>query len=498
MKGNIIGRVIVILALIGFSAWFLIPTARWYHVPEEKKQLLENEFKLLNPNRAAQETNLAVFYETEQDVLELKQLKAKVLKLGLDLQGGMRIVLQADLTDMVTQDEKDDAMHMALEILRNRIDQFGVSEPSISKQGEDRIVVQLPGVKDPSRVGDVVNVKGLLNFKLVDEELSQMENFVDMEKGLLKAEIELPENREIRFLWEKDDETGELVRRRALIIYKNASLTGSYLKTAKVGFSQYGDSQVDFELKPDGANIFGEVTGENVGNRLAIELDGKIRSAPTINGQLFDRGTITGSFTPEEARDLALILRAGALPVEMEIVEQRVVGPSLGADSIRQGVKATLLGFALVIIFMLIYYKASGIVANIAVLVNLFVTLGLLRGLNFTLTLPGIAGLILTIGMSVDACVIIFERIKEEASLGKTPAAAIQTGYERAYTTIIDANLTTLITAAVLFQFGIGPIKGFAVTMFIGISVNLITAIYLTKTVYMFVVQKTKLRRLSI
>jgi len=498
VKGNISFRIIIISLILLFAAWFLIPTYQWYNKTEEEKAMVNNE--LINPTISGTnttESNIQEFRRKKTLIERLKKIQHKAINLGLDLQGGMHIVLQADTKKFSTK-EKQDVMNRALEILRNRIDQFGVSEPSITRQGENRIVVQLPGVKDTKRAGDLIQANGVLNFKIVDDELSKYKNFADFQNGILKPEITLPDDEEILFLWKKDKDTGKLVKSTPLVVKKNPVLTGAGLKTAEVGFSQLQEAEVNFELKPEGSKIFAEVTGANIGKRLAIELDGKIRSAPVIRDKLYSRGSISGNFTLNEARDLALILRAGALPVNLEIVEERVVGPTLGADSIDEGVKAAWIGAALVVFFMLLFYKLSGFIADLGVIINLFLTLGILAGLHFTLTLPGIAGLILTIGMAVDANVIIFERIKEELAAGKTPVAAIAAGYDRAYTTIIDSNVTTLITSAVLFQFGTGPIKGFAVTMFIGISANLFTAIYITRTIYMILSKKSGLRRLSI
>ncbi len=498
MKGNITSRIILIISIVVFAAWFLVPTARWYMLSPEKQELADKDLLSLTvtPDGTAV-SNVALFQAEKREADRLKKMKSKILKLGLDLQGGMHIVLQADVEDL-NEKEREDTLRRALEIIRNRIDRFGVSEPSISRQGQDRIVVQLPGVKDPKRAEELLSARGTLSFKLVDEELSKQENFQDYENGILKPEVTLPEDREILFVVQKNPDTQQLKRAYPIVLFKNAPVTGASLKSAEIGRGQFGDPQVDFSLKPEAANIFAEFTAANINKQLAIVLDDNVRSHPVIRDKLIDRGTISGSYTMEEALDLALILRAGALPVKLEIVEQRMVGPSLGKDSIETGVKAAWIGIILVFGFMLFYYKLAGFIAVLATIFNLFITIGLLTGLGLSLTLPGIAGLILTVGMAVDANVIINERIKEELRWGKTPVAAIQAGYDRAFITVLDSNLTTMIVAAVLFQFGTGPIKGFAVTLFIGIAMNLFTGVYMTRTLYMMFTQNREIRRLSI
>jgi preprotein translocase subunit SecD len=498
LKGSLITRIVVILLVVLFSGYFLIPTVKWYSLPQQKKDLYEKEY-LQNPVETnASVSNVAVYEAKMREIDKLRELKSKTLKLGLDLQGGMHVVLQAEITNLRTDKERNDALVRALEILRNRVDKFGVSEPSITRQGNNNIVVELPDVKDPKRAMALIGGEGELKFKIVDDVLSKEKNFEDYKKGILKKDVVLPEDETVAWMYFKNKDTQKLEQRYPVVVKKNAALTGSSLKTAEVGFSQFGEAQVDFELKPEGANIFAEVTGANVGKQLAIELDGKIRSAPVIRDKLFSRGQISGGFSLEEAKDLALILRAGALPVKLEIVEQRVVGPSLGADSIKAGIKSAWIAIIMIFTFMLIYYKVAGFYADFSVIINLIVTMGILTGLHFTLTLPGIAGLILTIGMSVDSNVIINERIKEELRAEKTPVAAIGAGYDRAFITVLDAHLTTMIIAIVLYQFGTGPIKGFAATLFIGICANLFTGFYLTRTIYSITTQNPNLRRMSI
>ncbi len=480
---------IFILIIIFFIP--IYPTIKWYSLPKEKRELAELKFE--NP-----EEYESLSIERRKEIDNLKALKNKTLNLGLDLQGGMHIVLQAETSEFKTAKEKDDAVKQSLEIIRNRIDQFGVSEPIIQRQGKNRIVVELPGVKDPRRAEKLLNIKGKLEFKLVDSELSKPENFTNYKEGILKSSVKLPEDEEILFVWSKNKETGKLEKEYPLIVKKVPALTGAMLKTAGVSMDQFNEAAVDFQLKSKGADIFYKVTSENVGKRLAIVLDNKIRSAPRIKEPLRDRGQITGNFTLQEAQDLALILRAGATPVKLTIIEKRIVGPSLGEDSIKSGLNAALYGFIAVVLFMIFYYKGSGIIADIALFLNLFFLISILILLKYTLTLPGMAGIVLTIGMAVDANVLIFERIKEELRAGKSLRAAIDAGFEKAFRTIFDANITTLITAFILSQFGTGPIKGFAVTLFIGVTVNLFTAVYVSHNIFNFLLQKNNIKKISI
>lgn len=490
MKRNPAYRLIFVAILIILFFIPLYPTIKWISLPSSERERAELKFE--SPDEYNQ-----LPPSEKLHINELKKLKNKSINLGLDLQGGMHIVLEADLTEFETEEEKNDAVNRALEVIRNRIDQFGVSEPSITKQGKNRIVVELPGVKDPERAERLLNIRGKLELKLVDDELSKPENFENYEEGKLKSDIELPEDKEILFVWQKNKETGKIERRYPLVVNKEASLTGAYLSTAEVVF-QLGKPVVSFRLKPAGATIFYKVTSEHKGERLAIVLDNKIRSAPVIEEPLRDRGIIKGNFTIDEAKDLALILRAGATPVKLEIIEKRVVGPALGADSIRTGTKAAIIGIIAVVLFMLIYYKFSGIIANLTLILNLYFLISTLIMLKFTLTLPGIAGIVLTIGMAVDANVLIFERIKEELKTGKSLIAAVDSGFEKAYSAIFDANITTLITAFVLSQFGTGPIKGFAVTLFIGLIANLFTAVFVGRNLFDYILMKFKPQKLSI
>lgn len=480
---------VVILVVIFFIP--LYPTIKWFSFPESKREKAELKFE-------SPEKYESLLPSEKQEIDNLKEMKNKALKLGLDLQGGMHIVLEANPAEFKNDEELSDAVQRALEIIRNRVDQFGVSEPLITRQGKTKIVVELPGEKDPERAERILNVQGKLEFKLVDDKLSEPQNFEDLKEGILKKDIVLPEDKEILFLWEKNQQTGVIEKRYPLVVNKEASLTGEYLADAKVVVGQMGEPVVAFSLKAEGGSIFYKVTSENKGKRLAIVLDGKIRSAPVIREALRDSGIIEGRFSIAEAKDLALILRAGAIPASLKIVEKRIIGPSLGSDSIKSGTKAALIGAIAVVVSMLIYYKFSGLIADITLFLNIYFLISVLIMLKYTLTLPGIAGIVLTIGMAVDANVLIFERIKEELRTGKSIITAVDTGFKKAFTAIFDANVTTLITTFVLSQFGTGPIKGFAVTLFIGLVTNLFTAVFVARNIFDYIIMKFNLNKLSI
>jgi len=377
----------------------------------------------------------------------------------------------------------------ALETIRNRVDQFGVSEPEIVPQEGGRILVQLPGVKDPQRAIALIGKTAQLEFKLVDE---------TVDARTAKAAT-LPPGDELNYLYHRDRETGR-VGKDPIVLVKRTVMTGETITDARVQIdSQYNEPYVSVAFDERGARQFAELTTRNVKKRLAIVLDGKVQSAPVIQEPI-TRGEarISGDFTMEEARDLAVVLRSGALPAPVKILEERTVGPSLGRDSITQGLTSMVVGFVLVVLFILVYYKVAGVVADLALMLNLVIIAGALAAFQATLTLPGIAGVILTIGMAVDANVLIFERIREEMRLGKTPAAAIDAGYGKATLTILDANVTTLIAALVLFQFGTGPIRGFAVTLSLGIASSMFTAIFFTRLIFDLALGRFKVRRLSI
>jgi preprotein translocase subunit SecD len=384
---------------------------------------------------------------------------------------------------------KKNAIDQALETIRNRIDQFGVSEPEITLQGIDRILIQLPGIKDPQRAINLIGQTALLEFKLVDEE-------GDIE-GALKGNP--PEGDIILYQRSVDPKTGG-VKKIPFLLKEKTMMTGEVLKDARVALdSQFHEPYVALEFDDIGAKLFEQVTGANVKKRLAIILDNNVYSAPVIQERIAGgRAQITGRFDTKEASDLAIVLRAGALPAPVKILEERTVGPSLGQDSIYKGIVSTLVSAALIVLFMIFYYRVSGVIADIALILNILLTLATLALFRATLTLPGIAGLVLSVGMAVDANILIHERIKEELRWGKTPRAAIDQGYHRAFVTIIDSNLTTLIAGVLLYQFGTGPVRGFAVTLCIGILANIFTAVYITRWVFDFITLKVGVKKLSI
>jgi preprotein translocase subunit SecD len=381
------------------------------------------------------------------------------------------------LTDAWQREVRENGMRQVLEVMRRRIEdpQTGIPESVVTRQGSDRILVQIPGGEiERGQARTLLDQTGFLEFKIVIDQ--------DRNEELLRARYPdgLPEGTTIDF--QRDKLTGRV--QFAYLVPKKPDITGDYLKHAAVGFDQRGRPVVNFTWKPAGAEIFGELTAKNIGKQLAIIVDKDVYSAPTIRSRIQTRGQIEGQFTSDEASELAVILRAGALSVPVEIEEERTVGPALGADSIRRGLDASVIGLLAVVAFAGIYYRLSGVYASIALLANLIMIIGLMSMFGATLTMPGIAGLVLTVGMAIDANVIIFERIREELRAGKLPRGAIRTGFEKATWTILDANITTLITAVVLYEFGTGPIKGFAVTLSIGILTSVFTALVVTRLLF--------------
>jgi preprotein translocase subunit SecD len=368
--------------------------------------------------------------------------------------------------------------------LRNRVDEYGAREPDIRPQGENRIVVQLPGVIDEEKARREIGRTGNLEFKLVDDSRDLAE--------ALKGNI--PAGSEIRYYRQDDPEMAG----RPILLRKETLLTGDYLSEARVRFDQAtGEPYVAIKFNPKGARIFAKVTEEHIQERLAIVLDNEVYSAPTIQSKIEGEGMITGNFTDESAKSLALVLRE-AFPTPVKILYEKTVGPALGQDSIRKGLTSMLIGGVLVILFMIIYYKGAGLIANLALMINIVLIAGGLAAFEATLTLPGIAGIILTIGMAVDANVLIYERIREELRLGKSARTAVEAGFERASLTIMDANVTTLIAALVLFQFGSGPVKGFAVTLSLGVVASVFTALVLSRTIFTYLMIHRQAKHVSI
>ena len=630
MKNNLTPRYLVILVILGWSFYSLWPSIKYQNLSDEEKESLREQG-------------------------QLTQIESKIIRQGLDLKGGMFIALEADIPNLVKnlasnrnqkfddllsevtndfksnegsnffdifrnkvqssdikivryfheygsniddiisslEEETEDSINRVLEILQNRIDQFGVAEPTIQKQGKYRILVELAGVQDSERARSLLQSTALLEFYLLKntasttEIITQLDNILkknvsneELEKLISETSTSNEQNTEdladnnvttvdeifgettpnvsdntetksdltvdspfqsliefvqgdmvvktknvyaLKKLLDDDGAKLKLKSSSGQFLFSNNSetigtsgeyfrlyyleslpeLTGGVVEKAKANLGSLGGGNaglpvVSLDMNSEGAKTWSRVTGANIGQRIAIVLDNKVHMAPNIREKIpGGRTQIEGFADINEAKDIAIILRAGALPAPVDIVEERTVGPSLGADSISSGQKSILIGLGIVFIFMLIYYKASGGIANFALIWNIILILAVLASLGATLTLPGIAGLILTVGMCIDSNVIIFERIREELRKGKTPKSAIEAGYNRAITTIIDANLTTVIASLVLYQFGTGPIKGFATVLFWGILISMFTAVYVTRTIF-YTITKKSIKTLSI
>lgn len=441
-----------------------------------------------------------------------KKSQSQIIQLGLDLFGGVRAVLQAD-TDSLRErlghdpstQEMNEAMEIALEVLRSRIDVFGVTEPQITQQGDDTIIVEIPGENDPERVKSLISGKGSLNLHLVDDDALQLlledqirdpgwDPEIDGAPDYILAGTKLAE-------YITRDEYGVEQRERWIAIYEDVQeqgLEGDYITEAQIGNDPFtGAPTVNFVLNQEGAEKFSALTRNNINRSLAIVMDGKVRAYARINSEIPDgQGQISG-FSQEEAQNIALVLRTAALPVQLKVLSQQSVGASLGATAVTIGLRAILAGLLLVVLFMLIYYKGSGIIASFMLILNLFFFMAVLSAFNLTLTLTSVAGIVLIVGMSVDANVIIFERIKEEIRSGKNPRAAVDAGFHKAFWTIVDSNVTTFIAALFLSQFGTGPIQGFAVTLAVGIVTSMFSVLFVSRLMYDFGVETLKWSRLS-
>ena len=639
MKNKLTPRYIIIALVLVWAVYAIWPTVKYQNLSADE-------------------------IETMREEGTLKNLESKIIKQGLDLKGGIYIVLEVDLQTLVSnlainkdkrfeqalnnvdakidedsqldffqvfqdeinstdlrihryfdvdfgrsldeiivslRDQADDAINRVLEILQNRVDQFGVSEPTIQKQGNRRIIVELAGIQDSERARDLLQSTALLEFILIkspeltndmllridkvikgsdeladltqetdtkniedtpvpvseDKTISVRDLFtdqanqalVDITDEAVVVDLNLVEDRPFSSLlralgndigvpekniyivkkilamedvqFKLDAANGQFLLSDAPESFSNIDggtekmyrmfylegepeLTGGVVEKASAtiggtGSSASGQSIVLLDMNSEGARTWSRVTGGNIGRRVGIVLDKKVHMAPVIRSKISDGGTmIEGFANMDEAKDIAIVLRAGALPVPVDIIEERIVGPSLGADSIAKGTQSVLIGLALVLIFMIVYYRMFGLIADFALIWNIILVLAVLATLDATLTLPGIAAIILTVGMSIDSNVIIFERIREEQRKGKTPRAAIDAGYDRALTTIIDANVTTLVAALVLYQFGTGPIRGFATVLFWGIVISMFTAIFVTRTILNTLTERRGLKTLSI
>ena len=527
MKRN--RKLVLIVALIAAAVYYLLPSVEFYRMTDDAREAMG----LKSPG-------------------QLADLKKRSLNLGLDLQGGIHLVLEVK-TEGMEEQEAQDAVAQAQEVIRNRVDQFGVAEPTIQRQGDNRIIIELPGVQDVQRAKDLVGQTALLEFQLlepsedrtrliqrIDQVLAPQEEGEEEEEDLLLSST--PESTPLSSMLSpagedltvsgrdlqrvknllNTPEAQELIPADVEFIFsskpagaagnefyflylvrKKPEMTGHMIQDAFVSIGQVveymGQPIVNFSTTDEGVRLFSRITGSHIGERMAIVLDESVYSAPVIQNKISEgRGIITGSGTQEEAKDLAIVLRAGALPAEVEIIEDRTVGPSLGRDSIEQGKTAAIYSMVLVVIFMVLYYRAAGLIADCALLLNMLFIMAVLAGFHATLTLPGIAGIILTIGMAVDANVLIFERIREELRSGKTVRAAIDSGYGHALSAIVDANVTTFLVGIVLYQFGTGPIRGFALTLCIGIISSLFTAFFVTRTIFDLITRKSERSTLSI
>ena len=579
-------RLIIVLAVIGVCLLFLWPTVQWYFIvsPEQKILAMETREQIKKNSKLAAElgferlleiakehgdlpedfaylsTEAKKLYDLEKkkapekwdtfttlnafpnedsiktiiegkyrdEILSLKELQKNAVQLGLDLSGGLSVVLQANkkaleekLERPLTDSDLSSAMQGALEDLNTRIDNFGLTEPILRQQGSDQIYVEIPGNADPQRIYDIIMDKGSLTFHIVDtEESNKFHEYYQAnrystfdENGELRT---VDENGElidppiissdviIRGVYQKDRYgLDELISNpdgtyRYLALKKTVGLDGNYIIDATVGRDHIdGKPEVNFRLNSEGARIFHELTAANVNESLAIVLNDHIKAYPTIRQALSDSGRITG-FDLDEANNIALILKTASQPVELEVLNQQSIGASLGEDTIRQGMYALLGGIVAVFIFMLMYYKISGINAVFAQLINFFMMFSILSAFNFTLTLPSIAGFILTIGMAVDASVIIFERMKEEMHLGKTRKSVIEAGFNKAFWAVMDSNITTFIAALFLSQIGSGPIQGFAITLAVGVFSSVFTALFVSRLIFDFSTDVLHSKKVSI
>lgn len=421
----------------------------------------------------------------EREKLEASGDRPKrILNLGLDLRGGSSLLLELDVSKLSGKESLNDSMQRAIEIVRNRIDQYGVGEIPITRQGEKWISVQLPGIANPEQAEALIGKTAMLEFRIVKDDaaaqeavnkLNELDNPFNADGTLTEEATKLvPAGITVM-----KDKQGFLVA-----LTDTAAVTGADLEDARVTTGEYGYPAVSFQFNGEGAKKFGNLTGANLKKNLAIVLDNTVQSAPTINARITRDGQITGQFTMEEARQLAIVLRAGALPAPVNIIEKRIIGPGLGEDSIKSGVKASLVGFVFIVLFMSIYYRFSGVISSIALLLNLVFLLALMAYFSATLTLPGIAGIILSLAMAVDANVLILERMREEKDKGQPLPIIIKEGYDKAWSAIFDSNLTTWIASLLLFQFGTGPVKGFALTLTLGLFVGVFTSVFVTRAIY--------------
>lgn len=528
MNRNLRWRIFAIFCVLLICIYYVYPTVRWAGLSRESRRNLEKEWERRDAEASGEGMGARMLYSLEK---WFRGDPRRVLNLGLDLKGGMHVVLQVE-TQELGDEARRDAVPRAVEIIRNRVDEFGVAEPSIFPEGRDRIVVQLPGIDDPQRALALIGKTALLEFKLVadDKFTERTLNRINARKPLL-ANLEdergstaegvsytywqipekkfklveailaspeavelIPPGYEFQYGRTLPDTRSKNIGKGLYLLKKDAVIKGISLKNATIGRGGMFQSIVHLDFDREGMRKLRIISAEAekkyknpqnpVVSRLAIVLDDVVYSAPLMLVKLDSSPIIEGRFTVEEANDLAIVLRAGSLPAPVKVAENRIVGPSLGHDSIVAGVKASLLGLAIVLAFMGIYYLRSGMVADFALVLNALMVIAVLSLFRATLTLPGIAGVILTLGMAVDANVLINERMREEFALGRKIRAAIANGYDKAFVTIVDSNLTTLIAALVLYWIGTGPVRGFAVTLSIGILTSMWTSLFVTRVIF--------------
>ncbi len=479
-------RAFVILVIIGLSYYLLHPTIVYYFFyPEEIRKISEIDVRFRGDGNYTQE--------------QLKQAEAadkyreNAVKLGLDLRGGINILLEADFpklaeltgrdADSFSNEEKREAIDRVIRQIENRIDTAGVSEIVIRKKGLNRLVIQLPGETSSKRIEDIVSTTGNLEFLLVNDRATSLLDY-DRESGEVLNEDNFKDDYYIYFEYRKND-LGQNEKFAPYALEKFVLMNGERIANASFAYGQYGEPVVAFSLDTAGAPLFAAITSTNINNRIAIVLDGRVISAPAVRQPITGgEGQISGSYTADEANDLALILKSGSLPVPIQIISKNVIAPKIGEDLRDRGLRALLIGFILVIIFMLVRYRLAGLIASFALILNAVIVIAFLTSFNLTISLSGLAGILLTIGMSIDANVIIYERIREEVKNNNFLSDSIRKGYQKAFWTIFDSNVTTMISTFVLFYYGEGIIQGFATTLFIGVIISMFTALFLTRFIF--------------
>ena len=571
------GRILLVLLVVVVASFLLYPTVKWYmFTPEATKELaagsnlqireysrgqasrdvrvlkdkakttpdgeVDKEYKYLEkkakeilkesgksvpskwtwfsllsafPDEASFFSAVEESYRVE--IMNAKNLSGRVLNLGLDLRGGMSVLLDADTTlfeekngRAPTEEELTALLLEDIDVLSMRIDQFGVTEPDIRLQGKDQILIEIPGEADPERVNSFLRSSGSLSFHLADDSLTNKVNaeykknpssFIDDDGRLISVDY-IPQGKTLLGYYVQDDYGIEYMK-SLVVIYDEVALDGSHIENAKVSEGSTNNvsnisPSINFNLDAEGGNIFYAFTSAHKGDSLAVVMDDKVKSVATINSAIRDSVSLTGAFTQEEAQSLAVVLKTSSLPIELKVASQSAIGATLGDDSVKIALKALLAGVLLVIIFMVAYYGLSGLIADFALLMNLFMMIALLSALNFTLTLASIAGIVLTLGMAIDANVIIYERMKEEKATGKSGYEVVKAGFSRAFWTIMDSNVTTIIAAVVLIVLGTSAVKGFAVTLAVGIGCSLFTSLLLSHLIFDIFITEESFRQVHL